>query len=146
MIARFSCPRTAHSGATISTPLSTTAATLSLNARFEHSTSSVSSHTVATCLSTLISRPGTGTPSECRRRSSAVSSSVRSSGLAVLPLLAVSSTFSGEAGVDDVVEKSFGRGMGVMVGPNCVSRIRSSRSRRSVGLTLACGCGRFGSS
>ena len=123
-----------QSGATVSTALSTTAFTLSLSTLLAHSTSNVSNHTFTTCLSTLISTPGTGIPMLCNlsnstaSRSSTSSSSASSSGSFLMP----SPSGAGFGGLDG----TFGLAIGATRGPNWASRNMQRRENRSSGVTF----------
>lgn len=126
-----------QSGATVSTALSTTAFTLSLSTLLAHSTSSVSNHTLTTCLSTLISTPGTGIPMLCNLSSSSASRSSRtlSSTSASGSFLMPSSSSAGFGGLGN----TFGLAIGVTRGPNWASRNMQRREKRSSAVTFEWG-------
>lgn len=124
-----------HSPLTVSTPLSTTALTLALNALFAHSTSRSSNHTLATHLSNLICTPGTGMPKLC-----SLLSSWRSSADTLSSLSSLSTGVSSLVGGGEVDVELRGRVMGdTESAPNCASRKRKRRARRVEGSVVWCG-------
>lgn len=127
-----------HSPLTVSTPLSTTAFTLALNALFVHSTSKSSNHTLATHLSNLISIPGTGIPKLWSRLSSCLSAALR------LYSLPSRSGLSSTVPFASLLKKVEFRGtvMGLTASsPNCASRKRKRRARRVEGSAVRWGWG-----
>jgi hypothetical protein len=139
----FSTKYHAHNGAVTSTALSTTARTLSANTRFAHSTSRSSSQTLATILSTLISTPGTGIPILCSLSISCLCNASSSLSPSSEPSVSPSPSslmVEGDPGVGNLLVVILGMAIGLRLsGPNCASKNRNRRSRRSAGERFAWG-------